>query len=126
MSSSTTYRYITASPLAKLKSGKARQKSLQVAGLTVDGITVYGSGRIWIDHCTLSYCADGLIDVTEGSTGVTISNNLFSHHDKVMLLGHSDDFTDDKGNAGDGGHSTASARIWCRGCPDADSVTSCG
>ncbi|KAI6680886.1 hypothetical protein NL676_034767 [Syzygium grande] len=41
--------------------------------------------------------ANGLIDVTEGSTAVTISNNIFTHHDKVMLLGHSDDFTADTG-----------------------------
>ncbi|KAK4760174.1 hypothetical protein SAY87_023305 [Trapa incisa] len=62
-----------------------------------DGISVYASSKIWIDHCSLSYCTDGLIDVTRGSTAVTISNSLFSHHDKVMLLGHSDDFVADKG-----------------------------
>ncbi|KAF5198309.1 Pectate lyase [Thalictrum thalictroides] len=61
-----------------------------------DGITIIGSINIWVDHCALSYCKDGLIDVTEGSTRVTISNNYFSHHDKVMLLGHSDKYEDDK------------------------------
>ncbi|XP_031374581.1 probable pectate lyase 5 isoform X2 [Punica granatum] len=62
-----------------------------------DGISVYASSKIWIDHCSLSYCTDGLIDVTRGSTAVTISNSFFSHHEKVMLLGHSDDFTADSG-----------------------------
>ena len=62
-----------------------------------DGISIHGSRNVWIDHCSLSYCADGLIDATEGSTGITISNNHFSHHDKVMLLGHSDDFVEDRG-----------------------------
>ncbi|XP_039164387.1 probable pectate lyase 5 isoform X1 [Eucalyptus grandis] len=62
-----------------------------------DGISVLASSKIWIDHCFLSYCTDGLIDVTEGSTAVTLSNNMFAHHDKVMLLGHSDDFTADSG-----------------------------
>ncbi|XP_056166514.1 probable pectate lyase 5 [Syzygium oleosum] len=62
-----------------------------------DGISVLASSKIWIDHCALLYCTDGLIDVTEGSTAVTISNNIFTHHDKVMLLGHSDDFTADTG-----------------------------
>ncbi|XP_043705429.1 probable pectate lyase 5 [Telopea speciosissima] len=62
-----------------------------------DGITIKESSRIWVDHCTLSSCTDGLIDVTHGSTGITISNNHFSHHDKVMLLGHSDDFVADSG-----------------------------
>lgn len=62
-----------------------------------DGISVYASSKIWIDHCSLSYCTDGLIDVTRGSTAVTISNSFFSHHEKVMLLGHSDDFVADSG-----------------------------
>ncbi|KAJ4956315.1 hypothetical protein NE237_013098 [Protea cynaroides] len=62
-----------------------------------DGITIMGSTRIWVDHCTLSRCTDGLIDVTLGSTAVTISNNYFSHHDKVMLLGHNDNYVADSG-----------------------------
>lgn len=52
-----------------------------------DAISVYGSHDIWIDHNFLSNCADGLVDVTEASTAVTISNNYFTKHDKVMLLG---------------------------------------
>ncbi|KMZ62887.1 Pectate lyase-like protein 1 [Zostera marina] len=61
-----------------------------------DGISIYGSRKIWIDHCTLSSCADGLIDAIMGSTGITISNNYFYHHNDVMLLGHSDDYMPDK------------------------------
>ncbi|KAH0970024.1 hypothetical protein GBA52_022180 [Prunus armeniaca] len=41
--------------------------------------------------------SDGLIDVTHASTAVTITNNYFSQHDKVMLLGHNDNFSADKG-----------------------------
>ncbi|EXB96167.1 hypothetical protein L484_017015 [Morus notabilis] len=62
-----------------------------------DGISIYGSRKIWIDHCTLSYCTDGLIDAIMGSTGITITNNYFSHHDEVMLLGHSDGYLPDSG-----------------------------
>ncbi|KXG22892.2 hypothetical protein SORBI_3008G022800 [Sorghum bicolor] len=61
-----------------------------------DGITVFSSTDVWVDHCTLEACADGLIDVTDGSTNVTLSNNVLRNHNKTMLLGHSDDFTDDK------------------------------
>ncbi|KAH6781754.1 Pectin lyase-like superfamily protein [Perilla frutescens var. frutescens] len=61
-----------------------------------DGIAIFGGRDIWIDHCSLSNCNDGLIDAIHGSTAITISNNYFTHHDKVMLLGHSDQFTQDK------------------------------
>ncbi|KAL5538407.1 hypothetical protein UlMin_044126 [Ulmus minor] len=62
-----------------------------------DGISIFGSKDIWIDHCSLSHCKDGLIDAVMGSTGITISNNFFSHHNEVMLLGHSDDYLPDSG-----------------------------
>ncbi|CAK9142991.1 unnamed protein product [Ilex paraguariensis] len=62
-----------------------------------DGISIFGAKDIWIDHCSLSHCKDGLIDAVMGSTGITISNNHFSHHNEVMLLGHSDDYLPDSG-----------------------------
>ncbi|CAA0825731.1 Probable pectate lyase 15 [Striga hermonthica] len=61
-----------------------------------DGISIFGSTHIWIDHNSLSSCADGLIDAIMGSTAITISNNYFTHHNEVMLLGHSDSYTRDK------------------------------
>ncbi|KAL9232525.1 hypothetical protein vseg_007630 [Gypsophila vaccaria] len=62
-----------------------------------DGITIFGASNIWVDHCTLSFCTDGLIDATMGSTAITISNSHFSHHNDVMLLGHSDGYILDAG-----------------------------
>ncbi|KAL9441786.1 hypothetical protein AB3S75_020315 [Citrus x aurantiifolia] len=61
-----------------------------------DGISIFGSRDIWIDHCTFSHCYDGLIDIVYGSTAITISNNYMFHHNEVMLMGHSDDFSADK------------------------------
>ncbi|KAL6548508.1 hypothetical protein OROGR_008929 [Orobanche gracilis] len=61
-----------------------------------DGISIFGSSNIWIDHNSLSHCADGLIDAIMGSTAITISNNYFTHHNEVMLLGHSDSYVRDK------------------------------
>ncbi|CAL1386980.1 unnamed protein product [Linum trigynum] len=57
-----------------------------------DGISLFGAQNVWIDHCTLSSCTDGLIDAIMGSTGITISNNYFSHHNEVMLMGHDDKY----------------------------------
>ncbi|KAJ0967227.1 hypothetical protein J5N97_024144 [Dioscorea zingiberensis] len=62
-----------------------------------DGISIYSGRNIWVDHCSLSYCTDGLIDAIMGSTAITISNSYFSHHDEVMLLGHNDNYLPDSG-----------------------------
>ncbi|KAK3002369.1 hypothetical protein RJ639_020324 [Escallonia herrerae] len=62
-----------------------------------DGVSIFGGRDIWVDHCSLSNCHDGLIDAIHGSTAITISNNYMTHHDKVMLLGHSDSYTLDRG-----------------------------
>ncbi|GAB2264950.1 hypothetical protein Dimus_000021 [Dionaea muscipula] len=61
-----------------------------------DGISISRGSHIWVDHCSLSSCADGLIDAIRGSTAITISNNYMSHHNKVMLLGHKDSYKEDK------------------------------
>ncbi|XP_027915591.1 pectate lyase 1-like [Vigna unguiculata] len=61
-----------------------------------DAIRLITASRIWIDHNTLYDCQDGLLDVTRGSTDVTISNNWFKNQDKVMLLGHDDGYVRDK------------------------------
>nr|GMD01197.1 pectate lyase-like [Ipomoea batatas] len=64
--------------------------------IIIHGIHVHDWKHIWVDHCSLSNCHDGLVDAIHGSTAITISNNYFTHHDKVMLLGHSDAYTLDK------------------------------
>ncbi|XXG67815.1 hypothetical protein AAC387_Pa06g1072 [Persea americana] len=61
-----------------------------------DAISIFAASYIWVDHCLLSHSFDGLIDVIHASTAITISNNYFSNHDKVMLFGHKDSFTADK------------------------------
>nr|ADE76942.1 unknown [Picea sitchensis] len=60
-----------------------------------DGISIFGGRYIWIDHCSLSRCKHGLIDAIMGSTAITISNNHFTHHNMVMLLGHNDSYVQD-------------------------------
>ncbi|MFF6917327.1 polysaccharide lyase family 1 protein [Streptomyces sp. NPDC012466] len=72
-----------------------------------DGVVVYGSSHVWIDHNTLTdgrypdsslpaYFGkvyqqhDGLLDIVRGANLVTVSWNSFQNHDKTMLIGNSD------------------------------------
>lgn len=48
-----------------------------------DGISIYGSTNVWIDHVSMSHCYDGLIDAIEASTAITISNCHFTNHNEV-------------------------------------------
>ncbi|KAK9064538.1 hypothetical protein SSX86_015920 [Deinandra increscens subsp. villosa] len=66
------------------------------SGCDGDAISVKDSSKIWIDHCSLANGPDGLVDVTVGSTAVTISNCKFTRHDKAILLGADDSHSDDK------------------------------
>ncbi|RZB89989.1 putative pectate lyase 2, partial [Glycine soja] len=50
-----------------------------------DGIGIFASSNVWIDHCFLARCADGLIDVIHASTSITISNNYFTQHDRLAI-----------------------------------------
>ncbi|KAJ4757215.1 Pectate lyase [Rhynchospora pubera] len=61
-----------------------------------DGISILSSSNIWIDHVSMWNCKDGLIDVIQGSTAITISNSHFTRHDHVMLFGASNSYEDDK------------------------------
>lgn len=68
------------------KAGRVRSNTTHVGlrgGSDGDAIAVFASSNIWIDHCFLARCFDGLIDVIHASTAITISNNYFSQHDKV-------------------------------------------
>ncbi|KAJ6893089.1 pectate lyase 16 [Populus alba x Populus x berolinensis] len=81
------------------KSGRVISSPTHVGkrgGSDGDAIAIFASSNVWIDHCYLARCTDGLIDVIRASTSITISNNYFSQHDKVMLLGHNDGYTADK------------------------------
>ncbi|MWV26657.1 hypothetical protein GRF63_01950 [Erythrobacter sp. GH3-10] len=56
-----------------------------------DCITVRdGADRVWVAYSAFSACRDGMIDVTakhgDRRGRVTISDNLFTDHDKVMLV----------------------------------------
>ncbi|KAF9257197.1 polysaccharide lyase family 1 protein, partial [Marasmius fiardii PR-910] len=62
-----------------------------------DAIGVQSAHQVWIDHADLSSDRDhdkdfydGLLDITHGCTGVTVSNSKLYNHWKASLVGHSD------------------------------------
>ncbi|KAJ8649921.1 hypothetical protein MRB53_002944 [Persea americana] len=55
-----------------------------------DGISVFGATNIWIDHISMRQCTDGMIDLIEKTTAVTISNCHMTDHDEVMLMSAND------------------------------------
>jgi pectate lyase len=63
-----------------------------------DAITLLASHHIWVDHCDLSSDRndttagyDGLVDITHGSSYVTVSWTLFHDHRDTSLVGHTAD-----------------------------------
>ncbi|MER6345186.1 pectate lyase [Streptomyces sp. NPDC001532] len=66
-------------------------RNLRFTDAEDDSISIQQSSHhIWIDHCTFSTGADGLIDIVRGADYVTVSWNHFRDHSKTMLIGHSD------------------------------------
>jgi len=70
------------------------QKVLASAG---DAIGIQSSSQVWVDHVDLSSDRDhdkdyydGLLDITHGCTGVTVTNSYLHDHWKADLIGHSD------------------------------------
>ncbi|KDR74283.1 hypothetical protein GALMADRAFT_211890 [Galerina marginata CBS 339.88] len=62
-----------------------------------DAIGVQAASQVWIDHVDLSSDRDhdkdfydGLLDITHGCTGVTVTNSKLYDHWKASLIGHSD------------------------------------
>lgn len=61
-----------------------------------DGVRLIGgSHHVWIDHCTFTDCADGSVDITQGSDLVTVSWCKFNYtrdnlHNFVNLIGAND------------------------------------
>lgn len=61
-------------------------RNLTFTASAEDSIRVLGSRTLWFDHLEMYASADGLIDITDGSTDVTVSWSHFHHHDKVSLV----------------------------------------
>lgn len=72
-----------------------------------DALHISRSTNIWIDQCTFKNdpeiwegkeeSFDGLLDIVNASTNITISNNIFENHNQTMLIGNSDSLFADRG-----------------------------
>jgi pectate lyase len=51
-----------------------------------DGISTNYATHVWIDHCDVSNCSDGAIDITDESDYHTVSWTRLHDHHKTMLL----------------------------------------
>ena len=67
-------------------------KIVSLSQVNGDAIRLVTTSKVWLDHNILYESENGLLDVTRGSTDITISNNWFKNQDKVMLLGHDDGY----------------------------------
>ncbi|HEY7376389.1 MAG TPA: pectate lyase [Polyangia bacterium] len=63
-----------------------------------DAITLLASHHVWVDHCDLSSARDdttagydGLVDITHGSSYITVSWTVFHDHKDTSLVGHTND-----------------------------------
>ncbi len=55
-----------------------------------DGIRIDNSHHIWVDHCFLSHCGDGLLDARKNSDYITVSYTTFNNHNKAFGIGWTD------------------------------------
>jgi pectate lyase len=60
-------------------------RNLKMSGAR-DAIATRRTHHVWVDHCDLSACGDGLLDITNESNYVTVSWTRFSKHHKTMLI----------------------------------------
>ncbi|MGD9202664.1 MAG: hypothetical protein PVI26_13965, partial [Chitinispirillia bacterium] len=51
-----------------------------------DGITICEVNHVWVDHCDLYSCKDGLLDITQAADLVSVSWTKLHNHNKVMLI----------------------------------------
>ena len=63
-----------------------------------DAIALRRTHHVWVDHCDLSACDDGLLDVTNESDYVTVSWTRFSKHHKTMLINSGTSQPEDMGH----------------------------
>lgn len=60
-------------------------RGFKIRNAHCDAIAFRQSHHIWIDHCDLASCDDGLLDLTLGSDLMTVSWTRFADHNKTSI-----------------------------------------
>lgn len=60
-------------------------RGFKIRNAHCDAIAFRRSHHIWIDHCDLASCDDGLLDLTLGSDLMTVSWTRFADHNKTSI-----------------------------------------
>jgi len=90
---------LTGIGLRVLNSGNVIIRNLKIAKVLApgDNIGIQASNQVWVDHVDLSSDMDhdkdfydGLLDITHGCSGITVTNSFLHDHWKASLIGHSD------------------------------------
>ncbi|GJP53944.1 hypothetical protein CLOM_g13059 [Closterium sp. NIES-68] len=76
----------------KVRSGKGLEVKDWRDGNAVE---VWGSTKVWIDHCGFEKALDTQVNIVVGSTDVAVTNNYFVNQDEVMLMSNNDAATTD-------------------------------
>lgn len=72
-------------------------RNLKITGASPDALAFRNTHHVWVDHCDLSDCDDGLLDFTIGSSYLTVSWTKFSNHDKVSICNSGTEHFEDYG-----------------------------
>lgn len=72
-------------------------RNLKITDCNPDALAFRNTHHVWVDHCDLSSCADGLLDFTIGSSYLSVSWTKFSNHDKVSICNSGTQHFEDRG-----------------------------
>ncbi len=72
-------------------------RNVKIANGKPDGMAFRNSHHVWVDHCDLSKCDDGMLDFTVGSSYLTCSWNNTHDHNKSFLANSGTQHFEDRG-----------------------------
>ena len=72
-------------------------RNLRIKDCNPDALAFRNTHHVWVDHCDLASCADGLLDFTLGASYLSVSWTKFSNHDKVSICNSGTNHFEDNG-----------------------------